>query len=218
MILHLAGCLPAGLAMVLQFVPAVRHKFIFFHRVNGYFVLVLLLASNAGASIVLRHNDSGTRVPTQAAEALLVILTTLGMAMAYWNIKRLQIDQHRAWMIRTMFLFGTIITSRVIDNLASLIIARIGDYYEVWSCAQIDFTYKQFGVSGILAAKYPQCLIPNGTLDGRVVVKAVYELTAPEGLGTAGAIPFGAAVSHDSKFDKPWLTIYNSFGLRSSLT
>ncbi len=195
MILHLAGCLPAGLLLVLQFVPAIRHSYIKFHRINGYIVLILFFASNIGASISLRHNDSGTRVAIQAAEALLVIITTIGMAMAYWNIKRLQIDQHRAWMIRTMFYFGVIISSRVIDNLAAVIISRIGDYYTVWSCDEIDVTYKQFGISGILEKKYPQCLIPNGTVDGRVVVKAVHTLLSLENAGADGSIPFGAAVS-----------------------
>ena len=38
MILHLAGCLPAGLLMVLQFLPVIRHKYMIFHRINGYFV------------------------------------------------------------------------------------------------------------------------------------------------------------------------------------
>jgi len=38
MIMHLAGCLPAGLLMGLQFTPVIRHKFILFHRINGYIV------------------------------------------------------------------------------------------------------------------------------------------------------------------------------------
>lgn len=209
MILHLASALPAGLLMGLQFVPAVRYKFILFHRINGYFVLVLLLASNVGASIVLRHNDSGTRVPIQAAEAILVILTTISMGLAYWNIKRLQIDQHRTWMLRAVFLFGTIVTSRIIDFIGSIIVGYAGDYYTIWSCDQIDFTYKQLGASDILKLRYPQCLVPNGTLDGKVVVKAHRTAvfsgfgaksigvagSGPENIGASESIPFGAAVS-----------------------
>jgi hypothetical protein len=38
MIMHLAGCLPAGLLMGLQFTPIIRHKYILFHRINGYLV------------------------------------------------------------------------------------------------------------------------------------------------------------------------------------
>lgn len=194
MIMHLAGTLPAGILMVLQFTPSVRRRFLLFHRINGYAVLLLLLAGNAGACIVLRHNDSGSRIAAQAAEAFLVIITTIGMALAWWNIRRLQIDQHRAWMLRTMFYFGTIVTSRVMDNIASVVVTRLGDYYMVWTCDEIDFLYKQFGIQGILETKYPQCLIPNGTLDGRVVVNAARLLTEPERAGSSGSLPFGAAV------------------------
>ncbi|KAH8797730.1 hypothetical protein F5884DRAFT_687721 [Xylogone sp. PMI_703] len=194
MLMHLCGCLPAGILMVLQFVPAIRHFSIIFHRINGYIVLILLLISNAGACIVLPHPDSGTRVGIQSAEAMLVILTTCSLTMAYWNIRRLQIDQHRAWMIRSMFIFGVIISSRIIDNIAAVIISRIGTYYTVWTCDQIDYTYRQFGIEGILEKKYPQCLIPNGTLDGRVVVKAVHSVLEPESAGASGSIPFGAAL------------------------
>ena len=199
MIMHLCGCLPAGLLMVLQFTPAIRYAYLTFHRINGYVVLVLLVISNVGACIVLHHPDSGTRVGIQSAEGMLVILSTCGLAIAYWNIKRLQIDQHRAWMIRSMFIFGVIISSRVIDNLAAVIISRIGTYYTVWTCDQVDYTYRQFGIEGILEKKYPQCLIPNGTLDGRVVVKAVHSVLEPESAGASGNIPFGAAVSNLSQ-------------------
>jgi hypothetical protein len=45
----------------------------------------------------------GGGVETQAAVGSLVILTTISGAMVYYNIKRLQIEQHRAWMLRAMF-------------------------------------------------------------------------------------------------------------------
>jgi len=50
-LLHLATILPAGLLVVLQFVPIIRHKLLIFHRVNGYVILLLSLASMAGESI-----------------------------------------------------------------------------------------------------------------------------------------------------------------------
>jgi len=195
MIMHLAGTLPAGLLMVLQFTPIIRYKSILFHRINGYICIILLIFGNVGAAIALRHNDNGTRIAAQSCEAFLVIITTIGMALAWWNIRRLQIDQHRAWMLRSMFYFGTIVSSRVMDNIASVIVTRMGDYYTVWSCDEIDFLYRQFGIQGILEAKYPQCLVPGGTLDGRVVVNAARIVTEPERAGTSGAIAFGAAVS-----------------------
>ena len=52
--------------------------------------------------MIARHAFGGT-LATQAGVGLLVIATTLGLSMAYYNIKRLQIEQHRAWMLRTFF-------------------------------------------------------------------------------------------------------------------
>ena len=68
MIIHLAGVLPAGILMVLQFTPAVRHKWITFHRMNGYVILPLLLLSNGATSAILRHNQGGNRIAGQTAE------------------------------------------------------------------------------------------------------------------------------------------------------
>lgn len=195
-LLHIIGCLPAGLLVVLQFTPSVRHWNIMLHRINGYIIMTLYLVGNIGASIALRHLDDGTGTDIQAAKAMLIIMTTTSMVLAYWNIKCLQIDQHRAWMIRAIFLFGSIITSAVIDNIAAVIISKIGTYYQVWSCDRIDFLYKQFGFNGILEEKYPQCLVPNGTLDGMVVVKAIHTVLAPESAGASGTVPFGMAVSY----------------------
>lgn len=195
MILHLAAALPAGILMVLQFTPVVRYKFINFHRINGYFVILLLSVSNLSACIVLRHNHGGNRIAAQSAEAFLVIITTTGMALAWWNIRRLQIDQHRAWMLRTMFYMGSIISSRVITDIASVILTRMGGYYQVWTCDEIDHVYREYGLGGIPYDKYPQCLDPTMTLDGRVVVDAALIATAPERAGTSSTVPFGAAVS-----------------------
>lgn len=190
MILHLATCLPGGLLMVLQFIPKIRQKYTLFHRLNGNLVVLLFILSNVGVAMILRHNDSGRRMGAQTSEAFLVIITTIAMGLAYWNIKCLQIDQHRAWMLRAMIYFGSIISSRIFVLVGVSVVAHIGQYYAVWSCDEIDFLYKQFGVEGILAQKYPQCLIANGTMDGRVVVKADYNLTAPENIGANGDLNF----------------------------
>ena len=103
--MHLGACLPAGFLMVFQFVPVIRHKFLIFHRINGYVVSLLTLVSNVGALMICRHSFGGG-LDTQSAVGLLVILTTSSIGMAYYNIKRLQIDQHRAWMLRAMFYMG----------------------------------------------------------------------------------------------------------------
>ena len=98
--LHLYCILPASLLVCLQFIPVIRHKVILFHRMNGYVVVVLSLLSSAGTIIITRHAFGGD-FATQTWTGATVILTTVGYIMAWINIKLLQIDQHRAWMMRT---------------------------------------------------------------------------------------------------------------------
>ena len=191
--MHLAGAIPAGLLVVFQFTPVIRHKFILFHRINGHIVLLLILLSNLGCIFLIRR-PAGTDIPWQSVGAVLIFLTTFSGAMAYYNIKKLQIDQHRAWMLRCIFYLGTAVTVRIIIYSGALVITRIGGFYDVWPCDRIDFTYRQFGVPGILAAKYPQCLT-NETLDGQVVVPAVFDLMAPESAGAAASLMSGPGVS-----------------------
>lgn len=99
MMLHLYTILPAACLVVLQFTPVIRHKAMLFHRLNGYAVVLLSLIANAGAIIVLPHAFGGD-FTTRVLVGVLVISTTVALALAYVNIKLLQIDQHRAWMMR----------------------------------------------------------------------------------------------------------------------
>ncbi|KAB8215149.1 hypothetical protein BDV33DRAFT_195503 [Aspergillus novoparasiticus] len=93
---------PAAFLAFFQFVPAIRYKVILFHRINGYTIILLVLLSNVGALMIARHAFGGT-LSTQAVVGLLVILSTCAIGMAYYNVKRLQLEQHRAWMLRAFF-------------------------------------------------------------------------------------------------------------------
>lgn len=92
----------AGLLVILQFTPAIRQKWRLVHRINGYIIVLLALIANAGAIMIAREAFGGTMV-TQSWVGALFILTTVGLGLAIYNIKMLQIDQHRAWMLRTWF-------------------------------------------------------------------------------------------------------------------
>lgn len=97
--LHLAGIIPAGFLVVLQFTPVIRHRWTMFHRINGYLIMLLAMISFAGVIIIGNIHFGGsltTQVLTGAAT--LIFLTCLGLA--FYHIKRLQIEQHRAWMLR----------------------------------------------------------------------------------------------------------------------
>lgn len=163
--LHLVTIIPAGLLMVFQFVPIIRHKAILFHRINGYLVILLVFAANAGALMIAKRAFGGTIV-SQTAIGTLAILTAVSVLMAYYNIKRLQIEQHRAWMLRTMFYLGTIITMRLIMILSALVMSKLGGFYEPQSCGQIAFSNSP----EYAAEHYPACA--SGTSSTRVVVDA----------------------------------------------
>jgi hypothetical protein len=101
-LLHLAAILPAAFLACLQFVPAVRRGFVLFHRVNGYLIILLSLVSTAGA-IMLARNSVGGWMEVQTGIGVLSIAFVASLALAWYNVKRLQIEQHRAWMLRAWF-------------------------------------------------------------------------------------------------------------------
>lgn len=101
-ILHLAGVIPASILAFFQFIPIIRHRFILFHRINGYLALLLALLGAVGALLITRHAFGGG-LDTQIGSGLLGITFVVSMVMAYVNIKRLQIEEHRAWMLRGWF-------------------------------------------------------------------------------------------------------------------
>lgn len=101
-IMHLATILPAAFLVVFQFVPFIRHHAIMFHRVNGYLIVVLALLSTAGVLMIARDAYGG-EISTQLAVGFGSIVFVGALLMACINIKRLQIEQHRAWMLRAWF-------------------------------------------------------------------------------------------------------------------
>ena len=172
---------------MIQFVPIIRHKVRIFHRINGYVVVLLLLLSNAGALMIVRRSFGG-EMETQTFVGVLVIMTTLGAFMAYYNIKRLQVEQHRAWMLRTWFYAGSIITLRLIMIISALIISSQGDYYRAMPCSEIAFLQES---REAFEANFPQCSAINGTTDDWIAVKASFGGKAE--VATALGLNFGMA-------------------------
>lgn len=221
--LHLGCILPAGLLMVWQFVPFIRRKAILFHRINGYVIILLVFVSNGGALMIVRRSFGGS-LATQSAVGILVITTTVALAMAYYNVKMLQIDQHRAWMLRAMVYLGeyshleaprshfltnpgTIITTRLIMIISALSISRIGSYYLSMSCNEIAFLYND--TANPVLDKYPACANnqlsslahPNST-SLQTSVHANFYGGRPEEIGAALKLSFGMAI---------WMSIFLHF-------
>lgn len=193
--LHLVTIIPAGFLAVFQFVPAIRHKALLFHRMNGYLLLILTLIGNVGALMIARRAFGGG-LDVQSAVGLLAIITELSLLMAYINIKRLQIDQHRAWMLRAWFYFGVIITTRIIMIIAAMIISTQKNYYSTRPCGEIAYILS--GSSDLsnqpaeFAQKYPQCV--DGSDKMAVAVNASMTDGDGENVGVALGMGFGMAL------------------------
>ncbi|CCF38960.1 hypothetical protein CH063_09919 [Colletotrichum higginsianum] len=139
-IMHLTGMLPGGFLACLQFVPVIRHKAILFHRLNGYLVLLLSIVGIIGVFMIARRTfGGGVSMQTVMGTGSIMFLSALGLSI--YNIKKLQIEQHRAWMLRAWVYAGFIITMRIISFLAVMITADSG-YYQVKQCAVLDFIFK----------------------------------------------------------------------------
>ena len=189
-ILHLACMLPVGILMIPQFVPRIRRNFILFHRVNGYTIILMTLVGNVGALIIARRGLGGD-MAAQAAAGLLAIMSTTGLGLAWWNIRKLQIDQHRAWMLRSMVWIASIVSTRVIMPLAALVMTAMGTYYIAWPCDELEYVLGK----ARMRKEFPQCTMPNGTTDGFVAVKADLDLSKPAGVGAVFNLNFGMGVS-----------------------
>ena len=181
--IHLCSIIPAGLLVIFQFIPAIRYKATIVHRINGYVVITLLTLANVGALMIARYAFGGT-MATQALVGVLAI-STLGSAyLAYYNIKRLQIDQHRAWMLRCWFYAGAIITLRLIMAISAVVISQYGNYYIAMSCGQINSM-------GGNATAYPAC---QADPEGHTAVVANFSTpTGVEQVAAALQTSFGMA-------------------------
>jgi uncharacterized membrane protein len=171
-------------------VPIIRHNSILLHRINGYIIIILVMVSNGGALLIIRRSFGGT-LPTQAAMGLLVVMSTISISMAYYNIKRLQIEQHRAWMLRAMVYLGIIITTRIIMVIAAQVTTALGKYYVPMSCDEIDFIYRES--PGHNNTMYPQCAASNMTTDGMIAVAANFGSSSREQLQASMELNFGMA-------------------------
>ncbi|KAK1624253.1 hypothetical protein BDP81DRAFT_330556 [Colletotrichum phormii] len=193
LIIHLAGILPAGFLACFQFVPVLRHKVLLFHRINGYVVILLALVGIAGALMIARNAFGGT-LDTQAAIGVMAIMFVTALTLAFVNIKRLQIEQHRAWMLRAWFYAGSIITLRLIQFSAAAVISSIGTYYAARPCDQVAF---MVGNMNRTLQLYPACASYfSGENPGQqtIVHADILNPTSAAEAGVAAGMPFGMAL------------------------
>ncbi|TDZ14407.1 hypothetical protein Cob_v012746 [Colletotrichum orbiculare MAFF 240422] len=192
-IMHLVAIIPAGFLACLQFVPAIRHKAILFHRLNGYFVLLLSLVGIAGVFIIARRTfGGGVSTQTAMSTGSLMFLGALGLSI--YNVKMLQIEQHRAWMLRAWIYAGFIITMRIIGFLAARVIAATDPtYYEAKQCSVLDFIFNRNQTK--VLSFYPDCgaFYSGENLATNVLVHANVDAHQPAEIAAGFTAVFGAS-------------------------
>ncbi|CAE7199216.1 unnamed protein product, partial [Rhizoctonia solani] len=188
MLIHLGSILPSGFLAVFQFVPIIRYKAILVHRISGYISIFLLFIGMASAFAITRRAFGGemaSQTWAMTIGALVLVMVTL----AWINIKRLQIDQHRKWMLRTWFYASPIITARIIMIISAKIVSAIGQYYVVWNCDEILYTMDNDLAQ--LAELFPACTV--GALEStHVAVPAVW--TRAVNIGSTLRLTFGPSL------------------------
>ncbi|EEH41189.1 hypothetical protein PAAG_03475 [Paracoccidioides lutzii Pb01] len=189
--LHLGAVLPFALLSVLQFIPAIRRNWPGFHRINGRIAMTLFLISNIGALMIVEHTFGGA-LDMQFMVLCLATLPMISMVLAYYNIYRLQLEQHRAWILRAMFYAGVILSARPLLVIGSVVISRIGTYQNIWPCEMIDFTWREYGAAaGDYLADYPQCASGsnNATTSFAIVRANIFSDSDPAQIGACFQIP-----------------------------
>lgn len=155
LLMHLICVIPIGFLLPWQFLPVIRRKFMLFHRLNGYLLMTLLIVGNVGALIIVDKSLGGT-MDLRVIIGFNAIFTTVALILAYINIKRLQIDQHRAWMLRAWVYAFIIITQRLIQMAAQEVITAENDFHMPMACHTVDFIFS-VAQPGLAQLFYPQC-------------------------------------------------------------
>ncbi|KAK2600202.1 hypothetical protein QQS21_005076 [Conoideocrella luteorostrata] len=186
-IIHLAGILPAAFLAVFQFVPAIRHKVLIVHRISGYLIILLSFTGVAGVFMIARHGlGGGLEIQSAAGFASIVFVSC--KVIAFYNIKMLQIEQHRAWMLRAWCIASFIITMRLIGVIMAAIVGRSPkDYYYIQPCYIIDNMFRS-NQTRVLSS-YPACSAFYSGTDPEMHVPV------PVGFAADGVDRIGAALN-----------------------
>lgn len=186
---HIAAVLPAGLLAVLQFVPRIRYRSISYHRIAGRTINALLIISMMCAWGIARVSFGGD-LSIQLGLYVLGFTILSSMFAGWAAIRRLQIGEHRKWMIRAWGYQMSVVTLRLIMALAMAFVGLTGGYYTTMSCAEVAHSLND---PDLFAREYPQCL-PNWS--GKPVTHVSIEAGLDSDLALAAGtqVTFGMSI------------------------
>ncbi|KAI1385891.1 uncharacterized protein F4822DRAFT_414399 [Hypoxylon trugodes] len=150
---HLYLILPASLLAFAQFIPIIRRKAMWFHRINGWIASVLALIGTVPA-VVIARKAMGGGLDTQSMVFLQGVMFSTALVIGCFHAYRRNIAQHRAWMIRAWVYGGAIVTMRVMMFFYVVALSFAGGYYYPEPCEKVDWLLK--GKNATLAA-FPEC-------------------------------------------------------------
>ncbi|KAG9125740.1 hypothetical protein FRC07_006399 [Ceratobasidium sp. 392] len=127
---HLASTIPGGILAAIQFVPRVRARAIGLHRNVGRVVNVLSFVSTLTAWGMARVSLGGD-LSIQSLVYILGVMVLCSVVKSWVAIRRLQLDEHRAWAIRAWSYQGLILTDRVVIVALITYVSITGGYYSV---------------------------------------------------------------------------------------
>jgi uncharacterized membrane protein len=106
-VLTFVHIIPGALFMILaplQFVPGIRSRHLWFHRLSGRILVVLGLIIGTTALIMSFKTNIGGATET-AATVLFASVFLFSLVKGFYHIRRHEVVLHREWMIR-MFAIG----------------------------------------------------------------------------------------------------------------
>lgn len=128
--LHLITVLPSGLLAVFQFVPGIRARAMSYHRTVGKIINISAFVSTACACGMARVSFGGD-LAIQAGTYLVGAMILWSTAASWRAIRRLQIDEHRIWLIRAWSYQMCIMTLRLCSFAGIVGISFAGGFYQV---------------------------------------------------------------------------------------
>jgi len=156
LLIHIYLTILGGIAVILQFLPAIRRRYMVFHRLNGYGVLFCLIVGNICGSIVGRRSFGG-ELNVQSAYYILGIMVVYSGLLGIYNVKK-DTRRHRKWMLRMVSYFAAVITARLIMIAGAQIVTDIGTYFSIWRC---DEVLNLLSDSDALQRDFPRCVAPG---------------------------------------------------------
>ncbi|KAI0381421.1 hypothetical protein F5Y04DRAFT_81799 [Hypomontagnella monticulosa] len=190
---HLWTILPAALLACGQFTPIFRRKALWLHRINGWISVVLSFIATAFA-IPLLPRTMGGGVDVITMNLLLAAMFVVSIYYGVKTAREHKIQQHRAWMMRAWIYGGSIITLRVIMEIASIWMSFVGNFYHVLPCDKVEYMVKGQNLSmNYFREEFPECAPYwlGQDPERHVAVRAYVLEFDPVGIAAAHNMSFG---------------------------